>query len=501
MKKEDLFVIICGLAAGSLFVLSHFNAYIVPAAVLGLSAFVFILHYFMAKGGRDAGQSKISFLEWLNGTGAFFLIALLSLLFGYLLQLSYQSSLRYIWMAVNYGSSILAVVCLFLGNVRLSMAIYSYKAGYEITMPFMDASPFGYFNYIHMSVVMIVLALLSLKRYQGKCNQLPFHVLLLLVLFIVFQTIGLFYSSDLKNGFTIAICYMGMLASLIYFSTAVASKDDLLFALRFFLLGFIVIAGFSIHGLSEKIQWTGYGISQALAGLAPNRVSYILGLGIIISLVLAVSRRSILYRLFLFVVAAFFALIVFRSFSRGGIFIILGGTIAFILFSKFHWKYIVLTVILFILLLPVFNYLNEETGGLLQERYRSVRTSRIDIWQKSIDIGMNSPLLGVGTGDSDRILGRVVGKERTHSHNEFARVFAESGLIGLLLYTSWFIAVLHQLNKVRDSHLKGMLWAVFTAGMGSLIFAGLRYGTAHFLICLLVAAAVQLEPQEDNRVR
>ena len=158
-----------------------------------------------------------------------------------------------------------------------------------------------------------------------------------------------------------------------------------------------------------------------------------------------------------------------------------------VLFSWQVWrfssvKYLVIAT-LFILLIPKFTHF--ESIARLQGVYKEAHDpkdsagQRVTFYKNTFEIIKANPLYGVGTGGfkkayHEQIQNKPDVFDTANPHNEFLRIAAEIGLIGLgvflfLLYSQWRMS--YQLLSVTDGYLLQGLLICFGVGclMNSLL--------------------------------
>jgi O-antigen ligase len=124
-----------------------------------------------------------------------------------------------------------------------------------------------------------------------------------------------------------------------------------------------------------------------------------------------------------------------------------------------------------IFLMFVFPYLNNFTGGKLEERFDSTdTTNRSSIMEMELQIFAANPVFGVGVGEA---VGQRVqmSQQLAASHTEFTRLISEHGGLGVLAILSLVAASVYNLRKQTTRTGKALV-------AGSLVWAGLFMGNA-----------------------
>jgi len=207
---------------------------------------------------------------------------------------------------------------------------------------------------------------------------------------------------------------------------------------------------------SIKDVVTGTGSNyESSGGFGPNQVSTILGIGMFVffSRFLLESRSKLLFIVNLIIVFN----ISYRgltTFSRGGMITGLVMIIVLIFFLnrriKYHGKVKLnfLILLMSILLIFVWIYSSNQTGGLIEKRYanqdamgrvkESRFTGREEIVENEFQDFLESPIFGIGVAKGIELRYEQTGVI-TASHNEISRMMSEHGTIGIIALLIIFI--------------------------------------------------------------
>ncbi|MFP5287401.1 MAG: O-antigen ligase family protein, partial [Thermoanaerobaculia bacterium] len=170
-------------------------------------------------------------------------------------------------------------------------------------------------------------------------------------------------------------------------------------------------------------------------GFGPNQVSAVLGLGALLSLLLALQLSRTWRRWAFLGLALWFLVQGVLTFSRGGVLnaVICIGFLLVHLVGQPRVRvtaFAVLVLFTFLGTAVIFPRLNEYTGGALQERYSStVPGLRQTLAEQELQLWKEHPLLGVGPGMAKYYRSNPLGME-VAAHTEFTRLLAEHGTLG-----------------------------------------------------------------------
>jgi O-antigen ligase len=209
---------------------------------------------------------------------------------------------------------------------------------------------------------------------------------------------------------------------------------------RLLLVGAAPIAGASAvvwQGLARSANLTFGGSNVTLSGgFAPNQVSSILGLGVLlIALALLSGRTGIPAGAVLIAILLLFATQSAMTFSRGGLYLA-GASLAVAALSLARERDVRQRLVLgaavvaaaagFVIVPRLLSF----TGGAIASRFAETSTTgRAEIVEADFDTWLNAPVFGVGPGGAKQNRGRYFRPEA--SHTEFTRLLAEHGLFGL----------------------------------------------------------------------
>ena len=209
-------------------------------------------------------------------------------------------------------------------------------------------------------------------------------------------------------------------------------------------------------------------------GFGPNQVSTVLGFGMVICTILFFIESKKITKIILILFWVFFSFQAALSFSRGGLYGGLLGTIILVLFN-FDKKFIVGLSFLFVITIVSFKVIfsNEkiiaaDQGLALIDRVtRLTTTGRVDMMIQDINIFFENPLLGVGLGQSSEYHIKNIYGKITGSHTFYTRLLAEHGIFGLmcmliLLSTALKSLVYHDPNQHKSITISILSWSAFT---------------------------------------
>jgi hypothetical protein len=251
------------------------------------------------------------------------------------------------------------------------------------------------------------------------------------------------------------------------------------------------------------ITWTTESNTQFTAGMGPNQVSFILSVAVFLALVLgdqATGQGRLIYRLLAGVIAYFMVL----TFSRGGLYIVVGAILIYYLFfqrpQRSTWP------VLFIfggLLYAVLNLASDTTQGAVLERYSNLdTTNRLLLVQLGWQIFLNNPILGVGTANyhmavaSGGYFGAVSG-----AHNELIRSAAEHGVFGLIFWGLFATSSLITALRGQSGRFRALRLAFLFIAFASMFYNGLKLVIQPLLILMAFTLSSPEILREDELLK
>lgn len=320
---------------------------------------------------------------------------------------------------------------------ELAVAAATYIAGAEVLWRMTGTGLFWEFAKYGASLILLLVFIRLPSHRSTFWGALLYLVLLIPSALITLQQLGPSMARDaisfnLSGPFSLAV-------AVLFFSTVQAAAIDLelvVFSLLAPTLGVLSICTYStltagaIHFYAESNYVTS-------GGFGPNQVSALLGLGALLSLILALQSSQAWRRWFFLGLTLWFLVQGVLTFSRGGVLnaVICIGFLLVHLVRQPRVRVTVLAVLVLFTLLGatvIFPRLNEYTGGALQERYTSTSTGlRQSLVEEELALWRENPVLGVGPGMSKYYRTSLLGME-VASHTEFTRLLSEHGTFGLL---------------------------------------------------------------------
>jgi O-antigen ligase len=314
--------------------------------------------------------------------------------------------------------------------------IAAYVAGAEVLWRMREAAPFWETGKYALTAVLLV-GLVRFRHSQSVRMPLVYFALLTPA---IMQLAGAAISVERARD-VISFNLSGPLAltaAICFFRQWTLSKTDvaeIFVALLGPVISIAVLTAVATY-TSTEIAFTDQSNAQTSGGFGPNQVSGALSAGALgCFLVLAISDRlRPRIRALLFATLVVCATQSAMTFSRGGLYmagISIAGASLCLLGDRAGRRTVVASAVTLVLAyLVIAPQLFAFTGGALETRFKNTAsTGRVDLSIDELQMWTNQPVFGVGVGQlsAHRALSRA-----TAAHNEWTRLLAEHGLLGLL---------------------------------------------------------------------
>lgn len=377
-----------------------------------------------------------------------------------------------------------------------------YVAGAELLWRGTGASVFwetGKFAIIGFSLLG---SLKSYGKHHANFNMVPYFLLLIPAIFLM--------PSFNRETITYALAGpLALMSASIFFSRIEIKTEQLKRLLLSIIASVITFSVLALVGLinAETIEFSQASNFITSANTGPNQVSSVLALGAFVAFIYVFIEKEHKYFRFLVILLGIGLLAqVTLTFSRGGLWTLIGGIAAGGLFfmrdKKARRSYFVIlfAVILFFnfLLLPM---LDQWTSGSLGARIRDTEpTGRLEIIRSDLEVFQENPLFGIGLGQSDREHARYF--RVSNSHTEYSRMLAEHGVFGLISLIILLIVLGQKILKKGEPVNKAIIVAFLTWGLLFMAHSATRLAAPSFLIGLAFAhfdLSIPIEVSKEER--
>ena len=282
---------------------------------------------------------------------------------------------------------------------------------------------------------------------------------------------------------------LSLFASVWYMSQLRLSRSDihkLIGCLIAPLLSIALVTAMATSAATD-LTFTDESSKATSAGFGPNQVSLALGLGALLSFIVAVDPEARAWqRWSAFALVPLFGVQSALTFSRGGLYSFALALIPAALLSLQNraarrWLALFTGVLTLITAMVIVPRLDEFTGGELSARFADTNpTHRDAIIYEDLRLWGEHPLLGLGPG------GAMFQRrgESTLAHTEYTRLLSEHGLFGVVAMAALFaicatVWLRRQPLDERVLRVAFMVWSLV-----SMLHAGMRLAAIGFMFGL-----------------
>lgn len=337
-----------------------------------------------------------------------------------------------------------------------------------------------------------------LIKTRPNIKQLHFKPIIILALFFFLELINSFapYKPIITNAIqlnTFALLIPALWASFYKFSPVMINKLMDTIRLATIYLGGIVL----VAHLQGKIDYGGVSSSEASNNMAPVQLSGYLGTGAILFLISILNPQDKRNKIIQGVVFVLIVTLMVLTFSRGGVYFLAVITLLYMFFNRTNFGNYFKFLIFIPIGLIIYNFVVDETGGKIIDRYKAKGASnREELVAVGLIIFYDHPISGIGTGNYNTYIKKSkLFSVESGAHNEFIRAAAEHGIIGVLLYWGFFISLIVIILQRQKPAKEYALYFVVLFILIT-IHNGLKISIQPFLLMLAIAI-VPIMPQRN----
>ena len=330
------------------------------------------------------------------------------------------------------------------------------------------------------SPLIILLTVSSLINIPVK-KIVQYPTLVALILLYAILGISFFYSNNLSNAaFDLEVKLALLIMPLALLPMHRYPLKFIFYFLKYFLVGLLISICFNVtasliqyinetkrisNGLYTQNIGLNYFLSARFSKFShPSYYALILNIGFIVLLYYETKFK----RHFKVIAQLSIIVALFLTASKAGLISFLFITLAYVLIKRKYRMGIsviaVSTLICFILINMTPEFANKFTSmksALLENtdaKTTESSASRILIWKSSLELIMNKPILGYGSGDvKDLLIYKYlqngyfgIAEKKLNAHNQFLQTQLASGIFGLLMLLFIFIQFLKNSLKNKN---------------------------------------------------
>jgi O-antigen ligase len=340
---------------------------------------------------------------------------------------------------------------------------------------------------------------------EGKFRK-PHLFHMLVLLFFLWNFLSLYWSVGTENTVQRIKTYSQIFLLLLIFWDLFQKQEELRAGLQVYVLGAYVLVASTIYNYlagNVAVQYEG---RYSATGINANDVALILILGMPIGLPIAMELlftiprnfKGFLQRAvnFLYIPLSIFAIVL--TGSRTSIIAVIPFTIFLIGTQRIKierklliFMAIFVSVLIFLPLVP--QAVIHRIGTVGQSIAAADMGGRVTMWRKSIEVIANHPILGLGSGAVDRMIGGAV-------HNTFLSITAETGIVGLLLFFSILGLVVYE--AIRMPRRISALWiAIFLTWLIGIVSLSWEFRKVTWILLsfMIIESSLWKQRQEQEK--
>jgi O-antigen ligase len=351
--------------------------------------------------------------------------------------------------------------------------------------------------YLTMQYVYIIGFTFMLLTRKGKSEHHT-KVYIFLLVYTLIEVINGFYPyipqllrSTLVQSFSLLMVVVWACNTVLTPAMINKLMDNLKVA-AVYLAGIVLVA----H-LKGDIEYGSASSSDASNDLAPVQLSGYLGTGAVIFFLTLMNKQDKSNKTFQLIAFAFVTIIMVLTFSRGGLYFLVVTVVLYFYYNRAQIGNYFRFIILIPVIMLIYSLVVQQTGGKIVERYEEKgASSREDLVSIGFTLFARNPITGVGTSNyNTEIKKQKLFYVESGAHNEFVRAAAEHGILGIMTYWVFFIALFFEINNRRQPQKQ---YAIFFLVLFCLITVhnGLKISLQPIILMLAVATPSIMKMQK-----
>jgi len=387
-----------------------------------------------------------------------------------------------------------------LGRSRKVMYALCYLAGCEVLWRMTEARMFWEFGKYAIGLVAFVALIGELRRMDPPRRLrgiAPVLILVAVVPSLVLAIIDLGVAEAIDPISFNLSAYVALVFPALYLWARPVDRRTaagMLLALLAPVAGIYFLAIYNTLSKLDLMSFKNAGSSLRSGGFGANQVSNMLGLGALAGFILIIILpRARAARAFIALLMLGMLIQAMLTFSRGGVYSFILAALVFGLhvlrtpvargrFLLLSAAFVALVVVV------VYPFLDGFTGGTLTQRYQETSsTGRLQIAESDLLAFRDSPIVGVGVGESVAYHEYYMG-EALAPHTEFTRLLAEHGLFGLVVLALmvWMLVKGYVANEGGPGRAMSAAMAVWTLSV--MTHSATRIAATSFIFALVLVA-------------
>ncbi len=343
---------------------------------------------------------------------------------------------------------------------------------YEICFAMNVIALFAFYNVRFVGTATGILMLLaSMLLWIGRRNRhviIPYNTVWYFT-FTAFSALSTLWSSYTDASIASYLLRMVVIIAIVTsISIYVNKPEDIERLMKLYIISAVVIIALELSVVPIE-DWTKGSLGSNFSSSNPNSVSFVIFCAEMMAFYEFYSKSKKGYILF---VIAFIFFIILTS-SRKSAFVAIVGPLLFVLLSTYKKGYLFNNIAILALaaLIIFYVFTDENAYHAIGRRFVSMfdflfdnRSQRVDnsLYMRVYYVDLakkmfaESPIIGKGMGNYARIIEANYDITAVYSHNNYWQILSELGIVGFLIYYSFYFIVIIKLMKnafVKKSRL------------------------------------------------
>lgn len=308
--------------------------------------------------------------------------------------------------------------------------------------------------------IMLILSLIFSKKIKIS------SIMKWSILFWGFGYLSITWASNVTDSLSLLNLSIQILGVIIAISNIVENKEDVVIVLKLF----TIAAMYSLTLLAIRTPFSTYGTERtgAVIGLNPNNFGLLMAIGAMLSLYFynLENNKFSIYKLVVIVMLIMFSIFSLLSGSKKALLLLVSGFIALKTMSKdkdnIFKSIAAISITIPIMIYFIFNNstLYSILGSRLESTYLTITkqnsTKTVDksyverdfYKKKALELFNDHPIVGVGINNFASYMRDINYSHVAYSHNNYTELLSTLGVIGTILYYSYFISIILKLMKL-----------------------------------------------------
>lgn len=240
----------------------------------------------------------------------------------------------------------------------------------------------------------------------------------------------------------------------------------------------------------------------ATNGLAPNQIACYLGITGVFLFLSIMNTDDILVFILNIMLMFLCAVLLALSFSRGGIYMLGVVSVLYLIVNFRNPKTLFFTILIVPLAYGIFLYTSSVTSGMIEKRFELAGTSGRDLLaEAALKLFERNVFTGMGTGNFfNGVAEEHLFSHQSGAHNEFTRVMAEHGILGMIPYYSFYFFLAINIIRRKQPLAREMAFYFFILFFNITIYNALKIAIQPLLLIFVIATPFIYKSEDEEEI-